>query len=116
MTARGHCRNTTPLMVLNLLTLSSFYDTAEPPFLCLDAKSFKVIAGFKESFSLQTMPSTALLSVAWNIKSCIKKTRHLSLYFRYKIYIIFYYYRKIFDTDMRRPMTVYKVSSIVLAS
>lgn len=75
MTACGHCRNMTPLMVLNLLTLSSFYDTAEPPFLHLAAKSFKVIAGFKEPCSLQTMPSTALLSVARNIKSCIKENQ-----------------------------------------
>lgn len=69
-------------MVLNLLTLSSFYDTAEPPFLCLDAKSFEVIAGFKESLSLQTMPSTALLSVARNIKSCIKENQTFISAFR----------------------------------
>lgn len=46
MIASSHCGNMIPLMVLNLLTLSSFYDTAETLFLCLVAKSFKVIAGF----------------------------------------------------------------------
>lgn len=82
-------------------------------FSVLLLKASRLLLVFKESFSLQTMPYAALLSVVWNIKSCIKESQ-TSLYSKYKLCLMFYYHKKVLDMGTIWSMTVYRVSSILL--
>lgn len=82
-------------------------------FSVLLLKASRLLLVFKESFSLQTMPYAALLSVVWNIKSCIKESQ-TSLYSKYKLCLMFYNHKKVLDMDRIWSMIVYRVSSILL--